>query len=83
VAQGSTVPILTRLLLRYVLLNAPNKHSSIACLKGYVKQIPGGAYPEPAKHRIAKYGMNTKYGMNMCGAGPDRARHTSRQSRAS
>jgi hypothetical protein len=52
----------------YVLLNVPNKHSSIACLKGHVKQIPGGAYPEAAK-----------YGLNMCGpAESDRARHARR-----
>jgi YHYH protein len=62
----------------YVLLNVPNKHSSIACLKGRVKQIPGGAYPEAAKHGIAKYGMN------MCGpAGSDRTRRASRHTRAS
>jgi hypothetical protein len=62
----------------YVLLNVPNEHSSMACLKGRVKQIPGGAYPEAAKHGIAKYGMN------MCGpAEGDRARHASRRTRAS
>jgi len=57
----------------YVLLNVPNKHSSIACLKGRVKRVPGGAYPEASK-----------YAMFMCGpAESDRARRASRQARAS
>jgi hypothetical protein len=46
----------------YVLLNTPTKHSSMACLKGHVKSIPGGAYPEAAK-----------YGAMFCGSdGPAR-----------
>jgi hypothetical protein len=57
----------------YVLLNVPNEHSSIACLKGQVKRIPGGAYPEAAK-----------YAMFMCGpAESDRARRMPRHARPS